>query len=337
MLRQTVPEIHGALHEEYGLPISERNVDYSIQTWQELATASVLRDRRRIDALTQQGGIILAIDGLQPEKGHETLYLFRDTISHTNLLTQTLSNSSSDHLAALIDQVKAMGMPILGVVTDKQHSLVLAIDKALPGIPHQLCQFHFFRNLAQPVVEADRAMKKHIKKKLRGIAPVERSLAKRKATGADGGTAQAEAYCMALRATLQDTGKPPLDLGGLKMVDRVQQIDRSLAKSQEKGGLPEFSRLRHVIAKALPPQELVDEIRRANTAIHRLATLLTPGAPRATDVMTAVAGWNDAPGGDAWGDLARAHVARPLPEDRPGLRRPPVPLLRPSVASAHQQ
>ena len=37
------------------------------------------------------------------------------------------------------------------------------------------------------------------------------------------------------------------------------------------------------------------------------------------------------------GDLARAHVARPLPEDRPGLRRTPVPLLRPSVASAHQQ
>ena len=236
VLRQTVPEIHVALHEDYGLPISERNVDYAIQTWQELATASVLRDRRRIDALTQQGGMILAIDGLQPEKGHETLYLFRDTISHTNLLTQTLGNSSSDHVAALIDQVKAMGIPILGVVTDKQHSLVLAIDKALPGIPHQLCQFHFFRNLAQPVVEADRAMKKHIKKKLRGIAPVERSLAKKTATGAAAGAVQATAYCIALRATLQDTGKPPLDLGGLKMVERLQQIDRSLAKSQEKGG-----------------------------------------------------------------------------------------------------
>lgn len=185
---------------------------------------------------SQQGGIILAIDGLQPEKGHETLYLFSDTISRTNLLTQTLSNSSSDHVAALIDQVKAMGIPILGVVTDKQHSLVLAIDKVLPGIPHQLCQFHFFRNLAQPVVEADRAMKKHIKKTLRGIAPVERSLAKTTATEAAAGAVQAAAYCIALRATLQDSGKPPLDLGDLKMVERLQQIDRSLAKSQEKGG-----------------------------------------------------------------------------------------------------
>lgn len=235
VLRQSVPEIHGALHEDYGLPISERNVDYSIQTWQALATASVLRDRRRTEALQRQGGIILAIDGLQPEKGHDTLYLFRDAISHTNLLTQTLSNSSSTHLAALIDDVKRLGIPILAVVTDKQQSLVLAVDKALPGIPHQLCQFHFFRNLAQPVMEADRSMKKRIKKTLRGIAPVERRVAKRRATGTDAGAAQAEAYCLALRATLNDNGKPPLDPGGLKMFDRLQLIDASLARSQKKG------------------------------------------------------------------------------------------------------
>lgn len=235
VLRHTVPEIHLALHENYGLPISERNVDYSIQTWQDLATASVLRDRKRTEALKRQGGIILAIDGLQPEKGHDTLYLFRDTMSHTTLLTRTVSNSSSQHLVALIDEVKGLGIPILAVVTDKQHSLVLAVDKALPGTPHQLCQFHFFRNLAQPVMEADRAMKKRIKKTLRGIAPVERSIAKQRASGAAAGVVQAEAYCIALRATLTDTGKPPLDPGGLKMLDRVALIDRSLAQSQKKG------------------------------------------------------------------------------------------------------
>jgi hypothetical protein len=235
VLRQSVPEIHVALHTDYGLPISERTVDYSIQTWQELATASVLRDSTRTEALKRQGGIILAIDGLQPEKGHDTLYLFRDAISQTNLLTQTLSNSSSTNVVALIDEVKRLDIPILAVVTDKQHSLVLAVDKALPGTPHQLCQFHFFRNLAQPVMEADRAMKKRIKKTLRGIAPVERSIAERKTTGGDAGAAQAEAYCIALRATLNDNGKPPLDPGGLKMLARLALIDHSLAQSQKKG------------------------------------------------------------------------------------------------------
>ena len=232
-LRQTLSEMHTTLRATYDLPIAERSVDYAMQTWQELATASVLRDRRRIAALQAQGGIILGIDGLQPEKGHETLYLLRDAISHTNLLTRSLTNSSATHLAALIEEVKAMGIPILGVVTDKQHSLVLAVDQTLPDIPHQLCQFHFFRNLAQPVVEADRAMKKRIKKTLRGIAPVERSL---EARADAAGVAQATAYGIALRATLNDTGKPPLDPGGLKMVARLQQIDQSLATSREKGG-----------------------------------------------------------------------------------------------------
>lgn len=232
-LRQSLSEMHAALRSTYDLPISERSVDYAMQTWQELATASVLRDRRQIAALKAQGGIILGIDGLQPEKGHETLYLLRDSLSHTNLLTRSLTNSSATHVAALIDEVKAMGIPILGVVTDKQHSLVLAVDQALPDTPHQLCQFHFFRNLAQPVVEADRAMKKRIKKTLRGIAPVERSLEARQDAA---GVAQATAYCIALRATLNDTGTPPLDPGGLKMVARLRQIDQSLATSREKGG-----------------------------------------------------------------------------------------------------
>ena len=72
-LRRSLSAIHAALRTTYDLPISERSVDYAMQTWQELATASVLRDQRRIATLKAQGGIILGIDGLQPEKGHETL------------------------------------------------------------------------------------------------------------------------------------------------------------------------------------------------------------------------------------------------------------------------
>ena len=135
-LRQSLSEIHAALRATYDLPISERSADSAMQTWQELAIASVLRDRRRIAALKAQGGIILGIDGLQPEKGHETLYMLRDALSHTNLLTRSLTNSSATHLVALIEEVKAMGIPILGVVTDNQHSLVLAVDQALPDTPH---------------------------------------------------------------------------------------------------------------------------------------------------------------------------------------------------------
>lgn len=48
-----------------------------------------------------------------------------------------------------------------------------------------------------------------------------------------------------------------------------------------------------MIAKALPPSELADEIRRAYTTIHALATLLEPGAQNATEVGTSVERWTE--------------------------------------------
>jgi hypothetical protein len=231
---RSVPEIHVTLEREYALPIAERTVTYATETWQELATAWVLRDPARVAALRAQGGIVLAIDGLQPEKGHETVYVLRDTISRQNLLTRPLANSASGALVPLIAEVAALGVPILGVVTDKQQSLVLAVEKALPGVPHQLCQFHFLRDLALPVADADRKLKTAVKERLRGIAPAERRLAR--APAADAAARQAAAYCGALRATLTDDGKPPLAPGGLAMLDRLALIDASLARSIEKGG-----------------------------------------------------------------------------------------------------
>jgi len=235
---RTVPEIHAALQRDYALPVAERTVSYAVETWQELATAWVLRDAARVAALRAQGGIILAIDGLQPERGHETVYVLRDTISRQNLLTRPLTNSASGELVPLIAEVATLGVPILGVVTDKQQSLVLAVEKALPGVPHQLCQFHFLRDLALPVADADRKLKTAVKQRLRGIAPIERRLAT--APPGDAAAQQAAAYCGALRATLTDDGKPPLAPGGLAMLDRLALLDASLARSAERGGAPSW-------------------------------------------------------------------------------------------------
>ncbi|MBO0862317.1 MAG: hypothetical protein J2P21_28235, partial [Chloracidobacterium sp.] len=45
--------------------------------------------------LRAQGGIILAIDGIQPEKGNETLWLFRDVLSGRVLVARNLLSSSN--------------------------------------------------------------------------------------------------------------------------------------------------------------------------------------------------------------------------------------------------
>jgi hypothetical protein len=95
-------------------------------------------------------------------------------------------------------------IPIQAVISDGQHSLRKAVARALPGVPYQLCQLHDLREAARPIFEADRHAKKELKKRVRGVRPIEREL--------DGRTdAVAEAvrgYCLAIRRALTADGRP---------------------------------------------------------------------------------------------------------------------------------
>ncbi len=72
------------------------------------------------------------------------------------LVAANLLSSATGEIEKLIEQVKQLGVPIIGVISDKQHSICLAIERQLPGIAHQLCQYHYLKDLAKPVCEQDR-------------------------------------------------------------------------------------------------------------------------------------------------------------------------------------
>ena len=65
-------------------------------------------------------------------------------------------------------------MPIVALVSDGQQSIRKAVAKALPGVAHGLCQFHYLREAAKPIYEADRHAKKELKKQVRGVHQLER-------------------------------------------------------------------------------------------------------------------------------------------------------------------
>jgi hypothetical protein len=76
-----------------------------------LALADTARLRR---VTTAAGRVVLAIDGLQPDVGHEVLWVLRDALSGEVLLARSLLSSTRDDLAALIDEVKhALSVPSL--------------------------------------------------------------------------------------------------------------------------------------------------------------------------------------------------------------------------------
>jgi hypothetical protein len=210
----------------------------------DLGAGSRLRD-----TLVAQGRVILAIDGLQPDVGQEVLWVIRDCLSGEILLARSLLSGREAELGALLREVQTSlaALPpapvtVAGVVSDGQHSIRNAVASALPGVPHQLCHFHYLREAALPVYEADRHAKKELKKQVRGVRPIERALEAREATAGPAGDAEAAAirgYCLAVRSALTDDGRPPLAAAGLRLHDRLTALRASIervAQERQKRG-----------------------------------------------------------------------------------------------------
>ena len=235
MLRYTshrsVPEIHQVLRGR-GVSIAERTVAHLLERYEELVVLSLLNPQRLRERFHERGQIILAIDGLQPDVGHEVLWVLRDCLSGEVLLARSLLSACEAELANLLHEVhQALDVPIRGVISDGQHSIRKAVQTVLPDVPHQLCHFHYLREAAKPVYEADKHAKKELKKHLRGVRPIEHSVEQR----SDGEAEAICGYCLAIRSALTDDGRPPIAASGLKLHARISAIAASLMRVAEKG------------------------------------------------------------------------------------------------------
>jgi hypothetical protein len=236
--QRSVPQLHQLLRER-GVAIAERSVTVLLHRYEELVALRLSDPVRLRERLAPQDGVILALDGLQPDVGHEVLWVLRDVVSGEPLLARSLLGATADDLVPLLEEVQTIltgqrpqdSIPIRGVISDGQVSIRHAVACALPGVPHQLCQFHYLREAAKPIFEADRHAKKELKKRVRGVRPIERTLEGPDGQG-DGQTEAARSYCLAVRSALTDDGRPPLAASGLKLKGRLEAITASLERVQ---------------------------------------------------------------------------------------------------------
>jgi hypothetical protein len=228
----SAPQIHAALRA-HQVPIGQRNVQYLLERYDELVALSVRHSPERCARLNTQDRLILAIDGLQPDVGHEVLWVVREILSEEVLAARSLLSSRHQDLAALLREAAAgLTAPVVAVVSDGQQSIANAVAEVFPGVPHQLCQYHYLKQAAGPAWEADRHAKKELKKRVRGIRPLERAV-----VGGDDEEAQlVQGYCAAVRGALGDEGKSPLEPGGLRRHARLEAIDASLQRAAQKRG-----------------------------------------------------------------------------------------------------
>src|SRR5205823_11142028 len=116
-------------------------------------------DQEWLAQVKKNGGIIVSVDGIQPDKGNETIYLVRAALTGRVLTAEQVTSSETAVLKALLAPVVALDVPVLGTITDAQESERHSVEQLWPTVPHQVCQFHALRDASQSAFEADKQVK----------------------------------------------------------------------------------------------------------------------------------------------------------------------------------
>lgn len=176
----SVPQIRSELLDSHDIRLSADAIEGYVHRYQIMLAARqhdiqvVASDYQNIREL------VLAIDGLQPEKGHETLYVVREINARRVWFAQPLLSSTAAEIQPLFARAKlwaqSLGKPVRLWMSDKQEAFLKGVEAEFPGIPHRYCANHFVRDLAKPLLEEDSHAKVRMRKKVRGLRTIEQEV-----------------------------------------------------------------------------------------------------------------------------------------------------------------
>jgi hypothetical protein len=99
--QRSIPQIDQELLAR-GLVVAERSVTNQLYRYEELLALHVADENRLREQLKDQKQVILALDGLQPDVGHEVLWVVRDCCSGEVLLARSLLGATANDLVPLL-------------------------------------------------------------------------------------------------------------------------------------------------------------------------------------------------------------------------------------------
>jgi hypothetical protein len=176
----SVPQLQAELQEAYHIALSRDTLVNYLRRYQNLVAARQQDPQHVAGAYRRLSSVVLTIDGLQPEKGHETLYVVRELQAKRVWFGEALLSSSTDEVRRLLRRARAwadrLGLPVRLWLSDKQDAFVQGIAAEFPGVPHRYCQNHFLRDLAKPTLAQDSHAKVQMRKQVRGLRAIERDV-----------------------------------------------------------------------------------------------------------------------------------------------------------------
>jgi hypothetical protein len=299
----SVPQIRAELSDSYRIRLSDDAICLYLRRYQAmLAARQQDSDLLRL-AYRDVSALWLSIDGLQPEKGHETLYAVRELSAGRVWFAQALLSSNTDEVRRLIvrarEMAQALGKPVRLWISDKQGAFVKGIRSEFPGVPHRYCSNHFLRDLAKPTLASDSHAKVQMRKEVRGLRQIERQVLRVQRLAGEATPDAAAAvpcpdeaasagcvvldYCGCVRGVLNDDQGGPLRPPGLRMAEALQEVRASLSRvlALSKPGPAHgwLERLAGCIDEGLgQTREQRQEVQTQVEAIAAVAVLLVPGA-----------------------------------------------------------
>jgi hypothetical protein len=254
----SVGQLRAELADTYQIRLSADAIETYIHRYQQMLAARRQAPDQLATAYADVEAVMLAIDGLQPEKGHETLYVVRELERKRVWFAEPLLSSATAEVQQLLAQARMwaerLGKPVRLWISDKQDAFVRGIAAEFPGVPHRYCANHFLRDVAKPVLDVDSRAKVKMRRSIRGLRAIEREVlaAQRPAVPTHGAETnppapQPEAvardvvleYCAATRGILNDDQGGPLHPPGIRMAEALGEVRASLQRNLEaqKGGL----------------------------------------------------------------------------------------------------
>ena len=242
---QTVDEVHEELLERLApleVRISRREILYLFEAYCTLLRASseVKDDQQWLAQVQKNAGIIVSVDGIQPEKGNETVYVVRDALTGRVLAAEQVSSSETAVMKALLAPVVALGVKVLGTITDAQESELKAVEELWPKVPHQVCQFHALRDASKSAFEADKQVKTAMRKRLQPkLRAVRKQIKKRLSTASPDEAKQLvvlDDYATGVLTALNTDGLQPFKYATVEESSMLDEIEASLQQLSKKGG-----------------------------------------------------------------------------------------------------
>src|SRR2546421_4152413 len=174
----SVPQLRLELQDTHQIRLSDDAIENDIGQYQTMLAARQQDPTQLAEAYRDIASLVLTIDGLQPEKGHETLSVVRELMRKRVWFAEPLLSRATQEVRRLIvvarQWAERLDKPVRVWMSDKQDAFVTAIADEFVGTPHRYCQNHFLRDLAQPVLDMDSRAKVKMRRKVRGLRAIER-------------------------------------------------------------------------------------------------------------------------------------------------------------------